>query len=440
MCQATAQKNNFVVCVENNLRGYVRSRGGQIVEDDADLVVRQIVEPSHPPCSPSIMDALNDDCLRAILESPAVQLADLTAIANTCRRFQAIARRVFPSKYAAVTEHTFVRMPLWQLDDCLRTFGPLITSLDVLHVQHSYTDVVTRVALEHCKNLTTLKCGLNHADTMDAMRAIMPQLHELHVTRRNVNVLDLFDADIEYPLRSLTVDSTDLLTEFVFARMRVTDLVNGVFCDDPDLADADGVRAVFAKMPHLTELGVWYGYAENANEIVFMMNAMHEAHIELDTVRVHGDRRTMSRGYIADGIQPFAGLVRLTIENVGVGSLWGIVWAHRRLAFLEATHLERIGLDTTLDEVRRLLEVGERLARVRLRYDRVSLGEKCFAFNWRLDAGILDAIDAIRRERNVKLQVSIVLCEAKVQELHVTQVSGGHVAGEVLNVFIQVVV
>lgn len=430
MCKATASKNNFVVCVDNSLRGYVGSRGGQIVEDDADLWERQPAEASGPECGASILDALNDDCLRTIFESPTLQLADLTAIANTCRRFRAIALRVFPSKYAAASEHTFARMPLWQLDDCLRTFGPLITSLDVLGVQHSFTDVVTRVALEHCKNLTTLKCGLNYADTMDAMRAIMPQLHELHITRRNVNVLDLFAADVEYPLRRLTVDSTDLLPEFVFARLRVTEQVNGVFRDYPDLTDVGGVQRVFAKMPHLTEFGVWYGYPQNANEIEFIMNAMHAAHIELAAIRVHGDPNESTRGHIVDGIQRFAGLVRLTIENVDGGYLLDIVRAHERLAHLEATHLERIGLARTLAEVRRLLELGVRLATVRLRFVRLSLGDTYFAANRQLDAGALDAIDAIRRERNVKLQVSIVLYESTVEQLDVTQVCGGHVGGD----------
>lgn len=69
-----------------------------------------------------ILNALNDDCLRAIFESKNLQMEDLCSLGSVCTRFNDIVKPVFASKYKD-SEASYSRInskPLWKIEEYFR--------------------------------------------------------------------------------------------------------------------------------------------------------------------------------------------------------------------------------------------------------------------------------------------------------------------------------
>lgn len=84
----------------------------------------KLLAPTGQESSNNTLDSLNDDCLRAIFNSPEIDTIDLMALANICERFEAIAIEVFHTKKPRSREtRTNRSMPcgnvfpqIWQYD------------------------------------------------------------------------------------------------------------------------------------------------------------------------------------------------------------------------------------------------------------------------------------------------------------------------------------
>lgn len=122
-------------------------------------------QPPPPPYvgprmrSGSVIDALNDDCLREICRQ--LEAVDLCAIAQTCLRFNAAARHAFRARYRRAK---FVLEPnTWPIpraEVLLRHFGQHIVAAEV-HDQlnaYAYADIVLAMIAYHCRHIGYLEC------------------------------------------------------------------------------------------------------------------------------------------------------------------------------------------------------------------------------------------------------------------------------------------
>lgn len=113
---------------------------------------RSLESPPNQQSPQHILNALSDDSLRAIFKSAALDLWDLVAIGSVSQRFNAIARDAFASKFDANSGKVFDSIELWRVEECLKTFGALMTTANVLEIDDQANEIVLRLLLEHCGN------------------------------------------------------------------------------------------------------------------------------------------------------------------------------------------------------------------------------------------------------------------------------------------------
>lgn len=178
------------------------------VDEEADFEENQIEDDSMcltPPAQESphnIRNALNDHCLRNVFERAEIDLNDLTAIANTCKRFQPIAKAAFKKKYVDDDFTRFKHKDLWRAEEFLRTFGEQIKTISFNDTSDGL-DIQVRMILEHCINITKLECGVFHAHSRIALRCVVPQLHELTIFRPDEEIAEIVTVGVAYQLKKL---------------------------------------------------------------------------------------------------------------------------------------------------------------------------------------------------------------------------------------------
>lgn len=406
----------------------------------------------------NILNALNDDCLRTIIESPALNLWDLTSCANVCKRFNAIALQVFTSKYAD-TPIILKDVKLWRVEELFSTFGPLITSIQSWYTFNSPTDIVHRLTLEHCNNLTKLYCETNYKETVEAMRTILPRLQELHLRDTTKEFFNLFESDTNYALDTLRVrfDECSLpsfrlphLTKLILLGVGFRTASNskqdqlssskGFFAQNPQLElltlslidIIGGTDQIFQHLPNLTALdieGVTLGnplcfshlkqlkklrlLLENPNEI---LKVLLDAGVCLEHLSLN---ETEAEDYI-DTICMMKSIKKLQFSLPrNETDMKRIVRELDCLEGIDTYDTERIGLGRIIRQIQYVLENGKRLNAVSYYIRRMNVADNEDAV---IDGQALDAIEAIVRRRNVRLHVKIRLYNRNRDELSVREV------------------
>lgn len=149
-----------------------------------------------------ILNRLNDDCLREIIESPLLGMLDLWALANVCRRFRPIATKVFATRFKHFKHFpTTVVHPDWPFEGVLRTFGACIEGFGHVYLN----DAECRLAAELCPNVKHLKCSIREQGTVDGLHRLLNRLATLSIQMRlsSLSLADCFDAAA--PLTQLTI-------------------------------------------------------------------------------------------------------------------------------------------------------------------------------------------------------------------------------------------
>lgn len=141
---------------------------------------RTQIEPAERPSS--ILDALNDDCLRYIIELGALEIDDYVSIAGTCDRLNRLAKEAFAYKRSN-TEYTINRCrkdPLEYHTRVLRIFGQQIKSIRLHFSDHAlFTDKILELVALHCPNIKHLSTS-----RMDAMASAIARYDRLSPDRR----------------------------------------------------------------------------------------------------------------------------------------------------------------------------------------------------------------------------------------------------------------
>lgn len=107
-----------------------------------------------------LLNMLNDHLLLTIIEQKRLGFADLLALSGTCTRLLRLAKRYIAAHHRdAVNRHLndIAFAPIWQIEQYLRRFGDLITSVEVNNVLKRDRLVIGLVEA-YCSNVTDIRC------------------------------------------------------------------------------------------------------------------------------------------------------------------------------------------------------------------------------------------------------------------------------------------
>lgn len=402
-----------------------------------------------PPAHDSdehILNALNDDCFRDIFESSALDLMDLIAIGNVCKRFHSIARQVFKRKYRDLAQHfPLTTESLWQTEMFVRTFGNEIASIDLTRANEPRTDIHLRLILAHCTRITALKCEMHEDQTITAVRSILPQLRHFEVyTRESMDLSRLFDVNQAYQLQTLkTVNAllpimrfpqlTELHVEanesrrqrFIERFFRINGQLLQLTIRNYDFDD--NIGSLVQLLPHLQYFVVEnskfcrdflndsYSFgrlkqlkllrlcAQNHNQstLLAILQALVSNNIQLEQLTLTGLHGNAV--LLIDMIQQLKSIKLLKID-------WGDEESLIRLAS-GLTQLRDLSISCnflTIDAIRDTLRLAQCLTRAKFRVRQPIVEEAWMKFNVR------DEINEMHQQRKINLKISLRRHESPV--------------------------
>lgn len=167
--------------------------------------------PSDQHSSTNIMNALNDDCLRAIFEQDELAVSDLVALNNVCRRFKSFAKDTFKRKHhTSLTNIMLTDAPIWQWEQFLRTFSSTLQSIDVV-MRWRNIDTILHLIDAHCANIEELKCLVTEPACNFVWRPLFARIDKLEVHMRGLVMFsDLFVPDGDSQVTKLTIQSISI--------------------------------------------------------------------------------------------------------------------------------------------------------------------------------------------------------------------------------------
>lgn len=84
-----------------------------------------------------------------------------------------------------------------------RKFGSMITTAFLDESRGMGMDILSRMQLEHCTNVSKLSCSMYYEQSRVTLRRLLPQLHELTVMRADEHIVQIFDENAVYKLKKL---------------------------------------------------------------------------------------------------------------------------------------------------------------------------------------------------------------------------------------------
>lgn len=415
--------------------GWLGDRRGVRNESSSTSSKLIAVAVDEPVTDQQILKRLNDDCLRLIFESSLLSLWDLKSLANVCTRFEHIAKLVFRSKYRDLANNFVVQKEdLWQTEEFVRTFGDIITSINLTRVADAKTDIELRMILEHCQNVIELECDVYEAASILAMRTLLPKLHRLKIRLHEANDFPrLFNASTQYQLEHLhainailpelqlrqlvelhaTANDTrkqSSIETFFVLNNRLTKLTLSNY--DFDM----GIGCIVRHLPELCELGldrITFGehtindafhiarleqlktlrirIRDDRSTALLILQALHSGRVQLDCFSLDG---FIDDDGLIDAICQLKSIRRLKIDRLNEVYLMRLVH--------ELTHLEHIIVDCErlpFHIIRDALRIALRLTRAKFK-----IRNPIFSAVWPKEE-IIREIDEIKRERRVELNV-----------------------------------
>lgn len=216
---------------------------------------RSLATAAAPPAQTDaghMLNALNDDCIRSIVEASVSEAVGLVEVAKVCTRFRYIARQVFDAKYRSEPSfyRTLVsRQPLSLIAAFFRIFGASIKTLDF--GQRYNGDTINGIVDQHCPQLECMQCELTQPQTRAALRRLAGRIKRMFVKCAGSTCLDLsdtFDASAPTELLSVCIGSRLVLPAATLARL--TD----VRIKDADLYNTAKLKAFFRHNGQLEHL------------------------------------------------------------------------------------------------------------------------------------------------------------------------------------------
>lgn len=140
---------------------------------------------SDSPMPATVATDLDDHCWMEIMER--LHTRDLYEVANTGKRFHAMATRVFHARYknSQFERHSlrydYTRVSLSLFVHAIRTFTPKRICIDACDPNEN---ILLRTVIEHCADLEELDIGFFwklQPETIEALQPLLPQLKRLKI-------------------------------------------------------------------------------------------------------------------------------------------------------------------------------------------------------------------------------------------------------------------
>lgn len=123
------------------------------------------------------LTSLIDDCLYEIFTPNYIDTDDLLEVSLTCKRFQAIAKQAYRTKFIQIENFGRIKgWPLTQLEKYLRQFGEFRESFNS-NWTGCEMNAVHRLLAKYCKNLVVLKSGAWKSDIILSQLKKLPETH-----------------------------------------------------------------------------------------------------------------------------------------------------------------------------------------------------------------------------------------------------------------------
>lgn len=174
----------------------------------------------------NMMNSLNDDCLRHILEECVSDAVGLYELAKVNTRFQYLARKIFETKYR---QHPWFYRTLtfWQplsiIEDFYRIFGKSIIALDF--GQRYNSDIINGIIETYCPRLESVKCELSEQPSCKEVQILAQRVKQLHLKWHRLDPLDLTGTFDESPnLELLSIYNCD--AKLLLPRTKIPKLID----------------------------------------------------------------------------------------------------------------------------------------------------------------------------------------------------------------------
>lgn len=289
-----------------------------------------VVPDEHSP--DNILNALNDDCIRNIIETCIFDAVGLYELAKVCTRFQYIAQQIFETKYR---QHSWFYRTLtfWQplslIEDFYRIFGGSIIELDF--GQRYNSDIVNGIVDKYCPKLESVKCELNEQQSCKEIRLLANRVKRLHIKWPRYETLDLtgifdrctnleflsiYNADAKLMLPRIKLPSL-IHFRVMNAQFGNSVMIKGFFKQNSQLKRLNlhnvclsfGMEHILRMLPDLETICFNYTWQDfrcdnydcfeqltklkvlrtliDTNETLAILNAIARYRIELDSLRFH---------------------------------------------------------------------------------------------------------------------------------------------------------
>lgn len=147
----------------------------------------------------NLVNVLSDACLLRIFNE--LGAFDLINTANVCKRFNHIAKQTFESRYHQIDRSLMhdlrcersglgFPMSLYQIELCLKTFGPELLSFDI--VGDSNPEIILRFCVEYCTKIEAFALYKAwNASIESNLRHLIPRLKQLQLKLSSAERIEL---------------------------------------------------------------------------------------------------------------------------------------------------------------------------------------------------------------------------------------------------------
>lgn len=180
-------------------------------------IAEELLQPPDITSKHHILNALNDDCLRAIMAHVSAEANNLITLTNTCQRFMNVARFPFGRLYGKDVHHLY-SMDTWTLssiEDYFQRLGSCLKAFDTdtfLCAKNISMLHVLAFVTKYCVNLRHLRFKIPKNQPQQAIfRPLMDRVQTVHFykCRDIIKGNDLFSIDGNQLLQSLIVETCE---------------------------------------------------------------------------------------------------------------------------------------------------------------------------------------------------------------------------------------
>lgn len=404
---------------------------------DESIIPKTLLMAPDEESPEHILNALNDDCLRAIFESGYLDIDDLCSVGSVCARFNEIANPVLALKF---NDDDHIRWhgnpkPLWKIEEYYRV--ATVRTIKPFHACLDACECTIGIIQKYCQNdLKELEWYSISQTIFTEMRPLLNRLTHLNLYHMTCDCRGIFTSDamleclqIEYMHRDSTLPDVTLpkLTKVELRDISTSEAVERFFQLNNQLTSLTfdiglllhlGIERILKNLPNIEELFIIEDLRDSSPrefdvDFTYLgeLKCLKSLHIEggeklmKPLLRVLIDKGMTLECLILDnpGTEneyPLDEIARLNVKCLKIGRLGNESIIDSLKSFEHAAEVEIFSEHIEIDELPDILNAVNPSTKYTFRYLAILRGCYC-------EAKHIAAIDKVRMERNIDLKVRI---------------------------------